>query len=121
MGGYSPQGNKQNSSETVGPFSYLDAGGEQDVIEDTAITRRRISLELDLTTMTQDGTIRIYRKVDGATYGLWSSAAFTAAGVENVSDAIFTTSQAWKLTYQEGADEGAARSIPFNVITEVIE
>ncbi len=121
MGGYSPQGNKQNSAETVGPFSYLDAGAEQDIVEDTATTRRRISLEFDLTAMTQDGTIKLYRKVDGITYRLYDSVAILAADVEGVFDFQFMVNQAWKLTYTEGADEGADRDVPFNVITEVIE
>jgi len=110
-----------NSAETVGPFSYLDAGGEQDVIEDTATTRRRVSLEIDLTTMTQNGTIKLFRKVDGSTYILYTSTAFVVADGLDVFDAQFTTNQAWKLTYTEGADEGAARSIPFNTVIEVIE
>ena len=113
--------NLVDSAETAGPFSYLDAGGEQDVVEDTATTRRRISLEIDLDAMTQNGTIKIYRKVNGTNYRVWSTTPFVAAGVEQAFDAIFTTNQAWKLTYEEDADEGAARSIPYNVITEVIE
>lgn len=110
-----------DSAESVGPFSYLDAGGEQDVIVDAATTRRRISLEIDLNTMTQNGTVRVYRQVDGTNYRIWIEEAFLAAGNEKVIDSIFTTNHAWKLTYEEDVDEGADRSVPFNVVTEVIE
>ena len=111
-----------DSGETAGPFSYLDAGGEQDVVEDTAVTRRHIWLEFSNRNMTQTGTFRIYRKIDGTNYDLYAEQAVTvSAGDERAFDAEFTTNQAWKLTYEEGADEGAARDIPFNVITQVIE
>ncbi len=110
-----------DSAETVGPFSYLDAGGEQDVVEEISSVRRRVTVEIDLDAMTQDGTIRVYRKVDGTTYRIYTETAFTAAGAEQAFDAQFTTNQDWRLTYQEGVDEGAARSIPFNTIIEVIE
>ncbi len=110
-----------SSVETVGPFSYLDAGAEQDVMEDAVTTRRHVSVEVDFTTMTVDGTVRIYRKVDGSTYRLWLEQLISASGTETVFDARFTTNQEWKMTYQEVSDEGAARSVPFNTIVEVIE
>ena len=111
-----------DSAEVVGPFSYLDAGGEQDVYEDTAVTRRRIWLEISTRNMTLAGTIIIYRKVDGANYDIWRTQAVTVgAGDDRAWDSEFTTNQQWKITYEESADEGAARAIPFNVITQVIE
>ena len=113
--------NLVDSAETTGPFSYLDAGGEQDVVEDTAVTRRRITVNFDLTAMTLNGTVRLRMKVDGSTYVIYDETVFVVAGAEQAFDYQFTTNQAWKLTYEESADEGAARSVPFNVITEVIE
>lgn len=111
-----------DSAENTGPFSYLDAGGEQTVFEDaTLTTRRRVSIEFDLDAMTLNGTIRLSRKIDGSTYRVWSESTFIAAGAEQAFDFEFTTNQHWRLTYQESADEGAARSIPFNVITQVLE
>lgn len=111
-----------DSTEATGPFSYLDAGGEQDVYEDTATTRRHISFEVSNRNMTQTGTFRVYRKVNGTNYDLWTSAAVTVgAGDERVVDGEFKTNQAWKITYEEDVDETAARAIPFNIITEVKE
>ncbi len=108
-----------DSTETAGPLSYT--GGELDIIEDTATTRRRITAEIDLINMTKDGTIRIYRKVDGSTYRLYSEVTYLVAGTIKAFDVTFTTNQAWKLTYEEAVDEGSNRDIPFNTIVEVLE
>ena len=111
-----------DSAESAGPFAYLDAGAEQDVVVDTAVTRRRIFLDFSNRGMAQTGTFRIYRKVDGANYDLYTTVPCTVgAGDDRAFDAEFTTNQPWKLTYEEDVDEAAARSIPYNVITQVIE
>lgn len=111
-----------DTAESAGPFSYLDAGGEQDVVEDSVTTRRHIWVEFSNRNMAQTGTFRIYRKVDGANYDLYAEQpVLVAAGEERAFDAEFTTNQHWKLTYQEDVNEGAARAIPFNIITQVVE
>jgi len=110
------------TTEATGPYSYLDAGGEQTVYEDATVVRRRISLELDLNAMTQNGTVRLQRKVDGANYRIWIQEAFNVGGAEKVfSRGDIVTNQHFKVTYQEAADEGAARSIPYNIIRQVME
>ena len=111
-----------DSTEATGPYSYLDAGGEQDVYEDAVTTRRRIWVVVSNRNMTQTGTFRIYRKVDGANYDLYIETPVTVgAGDERGWDAEFTLNQNWKITYEEDVDEGAARAIPYNVIIQVIE
>ena len=111
-----------DSAEVAGPYSYTDAGGEQTVKEDTAVTRRHIHFEVSNRNMTQTGTFKLYRKVDGSNYDLYTSQAVkVAAGSDRAWDVEFTTNQAWKVTYEEDSDEGAARAIPYNVITQVIE
>ena len=111
--------NLVDSIEAVGPFSLVDNTNEQTVVEDVALTtRRRISIEFDLSAMTQDGTIRLKRKVDGTTFQVWNQTAFIQSGAENVFDYEFITNQHWQLTYQATVTEGAVRSIPFNTITE---
>jgi hypothetical protein len=109
-------------AEAAGPFSYLDAGGEQTVYEDATTDMRKISLDLDLNAMTQNGTVRLYRKTDAATYRIWIQEPFNVGGAEKVfSRDNIVTNQHFKVTYQEAADEGAARSIPYNIITEPME
>jgi hypothetical protein len=109
-------------NETAGPFSYLNAGLEQTVYEDATTVMRKISLDLDLNAMTQNGTVRLYRKTDGANYRIWIEEAYNVGGAEKVfSRDNIVTNQHFKVTYQEAADEGADRSIPYNVITEPME
>jgi len=111
-----------DSAEAAGPFSYLDAGGEQEVCKSEDNTRRRVWIELSNQNMTEAGTFRIYRRVDGVAYALWISQAVTVgAGDERVWDAEFTTNQYWRVTYEEDVDETANRDIPYNVITQKIE
>jgi len=111
-----------DSAEAVGPFNYLDAGGEQDVYEDAVTTRRRIWIVVSNRNMTQTGTFIIYRMVDGANYDVYITQAVTiGAGDDRAWDAEFTINQNWKITYEEDVDEGANRDIPYNVITQVIE
>ncbi len=111
-----------DSTEAVGPYSYVDAGGEQDVYEDAVTTRRRIWVSASNRNMTQTGNFRIYRKEDGANYDLYiEEPVLVAAGSERAWDREFTTNQHWKITYEEDVDEGAARAIPYNVIIQVIE
>lgn len=108
-----------DSTESAISYTYLDAGGEQDVFEDTGVTRRICSIAIDLNAMTQNGTIRIYRKEDGSNYRIWIEETVTAAGAEKIwTKNAFRINQHWKLTYEEAVDEGADRSIPGNVITE---
>jgi len=111
-----------DSAESAGPYSYLDAGGEQDVVVDAATTRRHIWLDFSNRNMTQIGTFRIYLKVNGTNYDLQETIAVTVGGTDlRAFIRDFTVNQEWKLTYEEGVDEGAARDIPYNVITQVIE
>ncbi len=111
-----------DTAEAGGACTYLDAGGEQTVYEDAATTRRRISFDIDLNAMTQNGIARVYRKVDGVNYRVWMEHSFNAAGNEKVwtiTEAL--TNQAFKITYQESGDEGADRDIPYNVVTQAVE
>jgi hypothetical protein len=110
------------TSEAVGPYSYLDAGGEQTIYESAVTTRRKISFDIDLNAMTQNGTIRLYRKVDGTNYRIWIEEPFNVGGSEKAfSREGVTINQHFKVTYEESADEGADRSIPYNVIIQAQE
>lgn len=107
--------------DTDGTFSYLDAGGEQDVFEITGSSRKFIAgILLDLSNMTENGTIRVYSKIDGSNYRLLDEFYFTVATdpdgfLLNVKVPI---SVDFKVTYEESADEGAARDIPYAYVLE---
>jgi len=111
------------SNEITGTLSYLDAGGEQTILEQTISTRRRIdSIWLDAVNMTQNGTIIFYHKIDASNYREFDRHEFTVA---TDSDGIlidgFTVNNDWKMSWTEGADEGAARNLPYNVIWQELE
>lgn len=75
---------------------------------------------LDLVNMTNDGTVRAYYKIDGSNYRLFSETLFTEAADPDGFwlDVNVGISADLKVTYQEGADEGAARAVPYQIIQE---
>lgn len=110
------------NSETNGPFSYLDAGSEQDVHESTAVIRRRVNIVFNNQNMTQTGTFRLFIKTDGTTYDQYNATLVTiGASDDRVFNYEFVTNQNYKITYQETADESAARDIDFHAIEEPLE
>jgi hypothetical protein len=112
------------SAPSQGTLSYLDAGGEQTVVEITTATRIVINgIWLDLTNITQNGTIKLYYKIDGANYREFASYNFVVA---TDSDGVYISINAgmnsdFKVTYTEDADEGAARDIPYCIIYDARE
>jgi len=111
------------SGESKGTFSYLDAGGEQAVVELT-ITDRKIlyGAWLDMTTLTQSGTVKVYYKVDGATYREILSEAWSTSDSDGVFISLMMgATDDFKITYEEDADEGAARAIPYSLVWSEIQ
>jgi hypothetical protein len=111
------------ASNAEGTYAYTNAGGEQTIYENTEAGFIRVvnGIWLDLVNMTQNGTIRLYYKIDGTNYRLVTAQTFTVAtdpdGVYiNVNMGV---RQHYKITYEEGADEGADRNIPYLVSWEV--
>ena len=113
-----------SSGEAAGSFSYLDAGGEQDLVELTITDRKLLQgAWLDMDAITKDGVIKCYYKVDGTNYREFSSEIFTVA---TDSDGVYIdlnmgVSQDFKITYTEDSDEGADRAIPYAIIWQEIE
>lgn len=108
-------------SQEQGTLSYLDAGGEQTIAELTDGRARVIhSIFCDLSNMTQDGDLKLYAKIDGSNYRQIDTHAFTVAtdpdGV--LIRGPIAIDHDVKLTYTEGADEGAARDLPYTIVYE---
>jgi len=110
------------TTSSNGVLSYLDAGGEQTVVEVTPTTAEVVhGMWLDLVNMTQNGTIKVYHKIDGTNYREIESFDFTVA---TDSDGFFIDKtfgfgpSQYKITYTEGVDEGADRNIPYRFIRE---
>ena len=108
-----------------GTYSYIDDGGEQTVIELTDGSYKMLGgIWLDLSNMTQNSTIKCYYKIDGTNYrqlnvgGTVQNYAFTVADtIDGVYlDLHIGISYDFKVTYEEGGDEGAARDIPYQIV-----
>lgn len=114
------------SNDSSGTYTYLNAGIEQTVVTITTTTRKVIQgIWLDLSNMTQNGTIKVYHKIDGTNYrevkgiGTTFTVATDADGIYlNLNMGITSD---LKVTYTEGGDEGTDRAIPYSVIYAVVE
>lgn len=113
--------------DTSGTMSYLDAGGEQTVVEMTTSTHylHFRGVWLDLTNMIKDGEIKVYYKVDGTNYREIKGAGDTFT-VATDPDGIYLDLNIWnkydfKVTYTEAADEGAARDIEYSIIYTAVK
>jgi hypothetical protein len=106
-----------------GSISYTDAGGEQDIIEIISVAADKATIQgiyLDLSEITQNGVIKVYSKIDGTNYvQVGGDIAFTVAtdndGLQIVPF-IHGLSRDFKITYTEGADETADRTINFTYV-----
>jgi len=116
-----------SSNDSSGTFSYLDVGGEQDIIE--LVTTKRIIIHgiwLDLTSITQNGAlIKVYHKIDGTNYReiLAQRVIFNQA---TDGDAIYLNlnlgiTSDFKVTFTEGSDEGVNRDIIYSIVYETKE
>lgn len=114
------------SANSSGTFSYLDAGAEQDVVELVNSTRKTISaIWVDAINLTNNGTFKVYYKVDGTNYReLVANANTITAGTDEAINLIsgnLAITEDLKVSYTEASDEAAARAIPFSVIYETKE
>lgn len=101
-----------------GTYSYTDAGGEQTVYEFINTKSKLLQgIFLDLFTMSQNGTIKVYYKIDGSTYREIITKTYTV-GVDKVGvyvEANFAVSSSIKVTYTEESNEGAVRAVPYSI------
>lgn len=114
---------KNLSTVFSGTFSYLDAGAEQTIFEFTPTGRVKLGgVFLDFNAMTLDGTIRLYLKVDGSTYRQFDDDLFVFGDYPGLLLPLYATIESdLKITYEESADEGAARDIVYRMGYEVRE
>lgn len=107
-----------------GTFSYLDAGGEQETFSLSPAANTYIfSVLFDTSNLTQDGTFKVYYMVDGSNYRQINAldAAVTGGTTQAVCIDINTVIDGGvKVTYTEGADEGADRDIPYEISYKVV-
>jgi len=114
------------SNDSSGDFSYLDAGAEQDVVEITTSTRMILNaVWVDAINLTNNGTFKIYTKIDGANYREIISNKVTITGgtteAINLISGDMGITEDFKVTYEEAGDEGAARTIAYSIVYETKE
>lgn len=116
--------NDINPQITSGTYSYLDAGGTQDIVEVTNTSGnicKIIGITVDCNVLTQNGTLGLMIKVDSSNYREVAKTSFTVASDDSCSlFANIYTENAFKFTWLEGADEGAARDLPYEMSYEII-
>jgi len=107
---------KSKTTNVSGTFTYLDAGAEQTIFTVIGVQRGFIDgIILDLNSITLDGLIRIYSRVDGTNYRLLVTHTYTV-GVDPVGvflDMKIPANVNFLVSYEESADEGAGRAIPY--------
>jgi hypothetical protein len=115
------------SGDSSGTLSYLDAGGEQTVVELTTTTRKVLyGISLDMTNIAEDGAaIKVYLKPDGTNYKeiLAKALQFSPStdGDGLYIDLNMSITSDFKLTFTEGADEAAAKDIHYSLVYRTIE
>ncbi len=117
---------ENSSNDSSGTFSYLDAGGEQDVVEITNSTRKIINaIWVDCTNLTNNGQFKVYYKIDGTNYREVNDLTNTITGgtteALNLLAGNMGITEDVKVTYTEAGDEGAAKDIPYSVVYETKE
>jgi hypothetical protein len=106
-----------NLITSSGTYAYTDAGGEQAIVELIIAVKTVISsIWLDLVNLTQNGTVKIYHKIDGTTYREVASYRFNVASDSDGKNfSGFIVADDVKITYTEEADETASRNIPYYI------
>lgn len=130
-----------NNSIAIGPQTDLQTGNEylatyslpSGVAESTAfdfntqfaaLAGKRVSsigLFLDLTTLTQNATIRVKVAIDGANLRTIEALSWTTAMDDGVYFDLESSNINFSVTLQSGIAEGVARDIPVRVVFEQME
>ena len=101
-------------------YTYIDAGGVQDIVE--VVNTKKILVRgifVDCNTLTQDGTLSFWTKIDGTNYRRVADVSFTQASDDSVMLSInIETDKDFKFTWEEGVDEAADRALPYKLSYE---
>ena len=111
-------GSLEQIAVTTGTFSYDETSAlEQDAVEIALTVRTRIgSLWLDLVNVTQDSTVRIYHKVDGTNYRLFTENSWLTTDDDGVLLEGFTAYRDIKITLQCAGGGAGSVNVPYAVV-----
>jgi hypothetical protein len=119
------QKNENTSDKEKDTTTYTDAGGEQTIVEITTVNRTKINgIWLDLVNMTQNGTMKLYYKIDGSNYRQFGGDFDFVVATDNDGQYFnlnMGITDDFKVTYTESADEGADRDVPYCIVYDLKE
>ena len=101
------------------PYSQPNNLIENDAIIVAAATQL-VDIELDMVNLAQANTVREYVQVDGVNYRQVSAKVFPTdfdTGTKAVTLSYAQKGQLYKVTMQSSVAEGAAKNVPFRVMT----
>jgi len=110
------------SAEITGTYNLPNDTAENTAIEITTTSRRRLeSIWLDFNALVQDVTIKVYHKIDGATYRQYDEFSWGTAEEDGIFISDVTINNDWKLTITSTTAQGGIMAIPYNVIYTPLE
>ena len=105
--------------KTTGTYSHANVTTEEDVLEFIGLDEL-MEITFDMTTLTQNTTVRLKEKTDGTTYRIIESAIYpTEFDGNNVVIALNGKGRDMKVTFQSAVLEGAVRAIPHARVEEL--
>ena len=109
-------------AETTGTYNLPNDTAENTAIEITTTNRRRLdSIWLDFVNLSQDVTIKVYHKIDGANYRQYDEFSWGTAEEDGVLITDVTINNDWKLTITSTVAQGGIVAVPYNVIYSPME
>ena len=111
-----------DTEEVSGTHNHADSTAEQDVITQAITTTlyKFRSIMLDMTTITQNTTIRVKAKIDGSTYRTIDELEWDASIIPGIVMGDFSSANDVKLTMQSAVGEGSIKNVPYSLILEAI-
>lgn len=110
------------SDETVDSTNLPNDTSENTIIEITTTARMRIdAVWIDLTTLAQNVTIKVYNKIDGTNYRQYETYTWTTSDEDGILLKDITINSDWKLTMTSGTVQGEVKAIPYTIIKSAME
>lgn len=112
----------QAGEENTGSYNLSNDTAENTAIEITNTKRLKLeSVWLDLNTLVQDVTIKVYHKIDGTNYRQYDELSWATTDEDGVLISGITINNDWKLTITSPVAQGGIKAIPYNVIKTTME
>ena len=112
----------QAGEESIDSYNLPNDTAENTAIEITNTKRLKLeSVWLDLNTLVQDVTIKVYHKIDGTNYRQYDELSWATTDEDGILISGITINSDWKLTITSPVAQGGIKAIPYNVIKTTME